>query len=92
MEYNDFVIGSLEHVATIRRLAMLDCESNGKIFHEDDYKWVLGIEVIYHLMEQSTYMITKSIDTQATLFGITVEPDFRNIANVQLWKNITNDI
>ena len=89
---NNYVIGSIEHLTMLLNLAMYRTEKLGMSFIRDDYKWLLGIEVIRDLENNAYYVTSEFPDIPRTLFGIIVEPDYHNPNNVQLYENITNKL
>ena len=85
---DEYVIGTLKHLQVLRSLA----EMKDIHFRENDYKWILGIKIVNELTVDCIYLRTDSKDVMRTLFGIPVDVDYYNPENVQLWKNITNDL
>ena len=59
-------------------------------FYTQKYLWRLGAYVLNNI-EVACNLIFNS-DGPTTLFGIVVEPDYVNPYNIQLWKNITEEV
>jgi hypothetical protein len=84
---NGYVVGTLEH------LSLLHCLAQQKDIHyrADDYKWKIGVKILSEISSKDIWFRVSS-DTKPQLFGIDVEIDYVNPENVQLWKNVTNDL
>lgn len=83
---------AIEYLYKLLDLAEARTEKAGVAFKREDYKWVLGIKVICDIDTRKEYVNALYPDQPATLFGVTVERDYANPDNVQLWENITNKI
>lgn len=81
----------IHHFALLKLLAMQKYESQRISFDANDYKWLVGVNHINLLKYCTTRFISEDFE-QPTIMGIIVETDFINPNNIQLWKNITNDI
>lgn len=62
-----------------------------KFFDPENYKWVLGRNIILKLKAETGAVIV-NWDTFSTLFGIPIEFDHVNPDTMELWKNITLDL
>ncbi len=89
---NVFVKEPLDHIRMLLALAEDKRESQGFPFKEEDYKWVLGANVISDLSKLAHYSYVVYPDCPRTVFGIIAEIDYQNPDNVQLWENITNKV
>ena len=59
-------------------------------FNQNEYKWVLGADVISELHLRDRFIISEK--EPIFLFGIVVEIDYCNIYNVQIFEDITDKI
>lgn len=89
---NGYVIGSIEHLMMLLDLANARTERLGIPFKREDYKWVLGVNVIYEIETKSYYVMAEFPDKPRTLLGVQVELDTCNPDKIQLWENITNKV
>ena len=78
----------LKHLHLLYLLA----REKDKNFREEDYKWVLGAKVVSDISIGDEMLVTTHRTRPLLLHGIAVERDFVNDTNIQLWKNITNDL
>lgn len=83
---------AIDHLYKLMNLAIARTESLGITFKREDYKWVLGVRVINDIDNSNEFTRYIYPDQARTLFGITVEADFHNPNNIQLWENITNKV
>ena len=88
---NNYIIGSLGHLYMLIAFAERRTESLGIAFKREDYKWILGINIIADIETHHSY-IDHLASGPMTFLGIVVEPDYNNPNNVQLWENITDKV
>ena len=88
---NGFVIGSIKHLNMLIHLAERRTESLGIPFKKEDFKWVLGAEILYGIQTSEGYLSASSV-APYTLFGVDVVEDYVNPKNIQLYENITNKL
>lgn len=89
---NGYVVGSIGHLGMLLDLAVCRTERLGIPFNREDYKWILGVNVIQELATNTHYEMAEFPDRLRTLFGVVVEADYANPNNIQLWENITNKV
>ena len=89
---NKYIVGSIAHLGMLLDLAECRTEKLGIPFKREEYKWVLGVNVINDIDITENLVMAVYPDQPRTLFGIVVEADFHNPNNIQLWENITNKV
>ena len=90
---NNIVMDSGTIIGTLEHMRLLLCLAKQKDIHyrADDYKWKIGAKILSEISSKDL-LFRVSSDTKPQLFGIDVEIDYVNPENVQLWKNVTNDL
>lgn len=85
-------VGSFEHLSMLLDLAVCRTEKFGIPFKREEYRWILGVNIINAISDRREYAISLWPEQPRTLFGIVIEINYQDPYAVQLWENITNKV
>ena len=80
----------MEHLEKLYRTLLAMSAQKKELFNLNEYKWILGADVINELDLRDRFIISE--EEPIFLFGIVVEVDYYNIYNMRIFKDITNEI
>lgn len=90
MSYVNNIVTKISYLESLYHTLREIKHQNLESFNSNKYKWKLGAEIVNELKMLDEEVVSQ--EKTLYLFGIEVEIDYKNLRNIRIYEDITQDI